>query len=290
MNEAELINIELSFSIEKCKVSLIVNNGFINSSFVSLSQMHNHPFYEIHFIMSGENYVHYPEGSIISDIGDIFIIPPRVSHSFLPKSSEAKNKRAAFWIDIDSDDTNNEDSFILNTLQKQKDIIRINDNLGCFEIAEDIQRELIDKKECFEEMLIYSFSKIMIKICRIIQKDDISNKSNMTHQSIMLLVEEYIMQNYKTNCSIDELSEHLNISRRQLTRLIGSIFSKSFRQMVLEFRMSMANWLIEYKKCSFETVAYEIGYGSVASFYHAYKKFYGVTPGFFRSQLQPIDI
>lgn len=291
MSVVETINEQLDFMIDGCKAGLIISNGFINSSGTSPGYMHSHPFYEIHFIVFGENKVRHPKGIIKADTGDIFIFPPGQSHCFIPVANTGEHKRAAFWIEIKIVDAKRKDRFVFDTLYSLKNIAQIKDKFDAFHTVQEIQCELIEKKSCYEENLVHIFAKLIIQICRSIESDSLHTAyTNRTHQSRMLLIEEYIQKNYKDHCTIEGLAEHLHISRRQLTRQIASLFSKSFRQVLLEKRMSMANWLIEIKNISFEAIAEEVGYSSLTAFYHAYKDFYGCTPGEHRKHAETIDI
>ena len=53
----------------------------------------------------------------------------------------------------------------------------------------------------------------------------------------------------------------------------------TFRQLVLEMRMDMANYLLEETSLSMEQIAEQLGYSSVNAFYLAYRKIAGFPPG-----------
>ena len=281
----ESINKQLEFIIDGCRATLIVNDGFINSSGVSPGNLHSHPFHEIHLIVFGENSIRHPKGVITADTGDIFAVPPGLLHCFIPVNNTGEHKRAAFWIDLEIIDARKTDSFVFDTLYNLKNITHINNGFDAFYIVQEIQTELMGKKQCYEENLIHVFSKLMIQICRSVDNEGLTRKdTSIANQSLMLLIEEYIQEHYKSDCSLRGLSEKLNISQRQLTRLICSLYSRNFRQMLLEQRMSMANWFIETNKVSFEAVAAKVGYSSLTAFYHAYIGYFGCTPGEYRKQ------
>jgi AraC-like DNA-binding protein len=290
MTETESINKQLDFTIGGCKASIILNNGFINSSFTSPGNMHTHPYFEIHFIIHGENRVRFPNSTITADTGDILIVPPEQPHCFVPVANTGGHKRAAFWADLNIMGVKSTDRFIFDTLYSLKGIVCITDSFGGIHAVEEIQSEIIGKKPCYETMLINAFSRLLIQLCRCIENNSLKGmQENEARKSRMLLIEEYLQKNYKGDCTIKEMANHLHISRRQLTRLIHGLFGKSFRRMLLELRMSMANWLIEEKDAAFEEIANEVGYGSLAAFYHAYLEFYGCTPGEHRKHSRVID-
>jgi AraC-like DNA-binding protein len=286
----ESINKQFDFTIDGCTAALIINNGLINSSGNYFDIMHCHPFYEIHFIVFGDNNVRSPDGSISAETGDIFIVPPGQLHCFLPVANTGEHKRTAFWLDVKINDTEQTGTFIFDRIHSITKITKIKNTFDASRTMEEIERELIQKKPCYEENLLHIFASLIIQICRSIEIEDMHGiQANKSHQSLVLLIEEYMLQHYKENCSIEDLSVHLHISRRQMTRQIKSLFSKSFRQMLLEIRMRMANWLIEDKDIPFEMVASKVGYGSLPAFYHAYHEFYGIPPGEYRKQNRNVE-
>ncbi len=286
----ESLNKQFDFSLDGCTATLIMNNGLINSAGTSLDIMHCHPFFEVHLVLHGENRVRVPNGLIGADTGDIFIVPPGQLHCFLPVANTGGHRRTAFWFDIKQTEESQPASFLFHRIHSVKNITRVRDTFGAARIVEEILQELVEKKDCYEESLIHLFARMIIQICRSVEIEGIrETKANKTHQSLVLLIEEYMLQHYKEECTIEALSEHLHISRRQLTRQIQALFSKSFRQMLLEIRMRMANWLIEDRDIPFETVASEVGYGSLPAFYHAYREFFGITPGEYRKQNKTLE-
>lgn len=281
----ESLNKQFDFAIDGCTATLIINNGLINSSGTSLDIMHCHPFYEVHYVVHGENRIRIPNEVITADTGDIFIVPPGQLHCFLPVDNTGGHKRTAFWFDVKISEESRANKFIFSRIHSIKNTTKVKDSFDGARTMEEIQRELSEKKPCYEESLLHLFARLIIQICRSVEIEGMQGiQTNKTHQSLVLLIEEYVMQHYKEVCTIEALSGHLHISRRQLTRQIQTYFSKSFRQMLLEVRMRMANWLIEDKDIPFETVASEVGYGSLPAFYHAYHEFYGITPGEYRKQ------
>lgn len=281
----EQINMQLDLDIGGCIASVTVNNGFINSSGVSNLNNHYHPFYEIHFIMHGNNKVKNSDGVMSVEAGDLVIIPPGLNHCFIPIANTGNHKRAAFWVELQKVELKKSGYFVFDVFNGIESIIRINGIPDTFRTVEEIQCELLRKKPCYKEILENIFSILIIQICRSLSNKSvyISDTKN-DNQSLMLLIEEYIQKHYKEECTLEGLSEYVHISSRQLTRLIRQLYSKCFRQMLLEQRMSMANLLVEEDRISFDAIASEVGYGSLTAFYHAYLDYYGYTPGEYRKQ------
>ena len=57
----------------------------------------------------------------------------------------------------------------------------------------------------------------------------------------------------------------------------------SFRQLVIDIRMSRAVQLLSDTDLSIADVAYQVGYTSVSGFYEAFQKHYGIPPGSYKA-------
>ncbi len=154
----ESINKQFDFTIDGCTANLVINNGLINSSGTSLDILHCHPFYEIHCILFGENKVRYPNGVISADTGDIFIIPPGQFHCFSPIGNTGEHKRAAFWFDVNLIEEDRRDKYVFERIHSIKTVTQIKDSFDAMRTVEEIQRELMEKKSCYEENLIHIFA------------------------------------------------------------------------------------------------------------------------------------
>ncbi len=78
--------------------------------------------------------------------------------------------------------------------------------------------------------------------------------------------------------NLNKLSEHLEISPRELSRIINTEGEQNFNDFLNEFRIDHFKELLENDQFSIEGMAYEAGFKSKTSFYRAFKKSTGQTP------------
>lgn len=91
----------------------------------------------------------------------------------------------------------------------------------------------------------------------------------------------------KTNYSIYDLSNELNIPFKRVSAQINSFANVNFNQFINEKRVEDAKVLLkdeQYNKYSLEAIGEEVGFSSKSSFYRAFKKHTGFTPNEFKSQ------
>ena len=87
----------------------------------------------------------------------------------------------------------------------------------------------------------------------------------------------------KRQLKVATLAERLCMSQRQFYRKIVAITGESPATFVLRIKMQRASILLKTKvELSIEDIALKTGFEHVSSFYHAFKKVYGVTPSKYR--------
>ena len=81
----------------------------------------------------------------------------------------------------------------------------------------------------------------------------------------------------------DELAAMLNLSRRQLNRVLIRNYGMGFRQKMLQTRMEYAGNLLRSTDQKISQVGIEVGYTAESSFYKAFQSYYGMTPQQYRN-------
>lgn len=80
----------------------------------------------------------------------------------------------------------------------------------------------------------------------------------------------------------DQLASLLNLSRRQLNRVLTEIYGIGFRQKMLQARMEYAGNLLRNTGYSAKQIGMLVGYTADSSFFKAFQSFYHMTPHQYR--------
>lgn len=89
------------------------------------------------------------------------------------------------------------------------------------------------------------------------------------------IISEFFSLNYNKNITVADLAKELSLSSVQAQRIIKKHTGKTFGENLLEYRMTVANNLIETTDMTMEDVAAYVGYSSYSGFWKAYKKYTG---------------
>lgn len=80
----------------------------------------------------------------------------------------------------------------------------------------------------------------------------------------------------------DELAAMLNLSRRQLNRVLIQYYGMGFRQKMLQARMEYAGNFLQTTNMKVGQIAVLVGYTAESSFYKAFQNYYNMTPQQYR--------
>ncbi len=100
------------------------------------------------------------------------------------------------------------------------------------------------------------------------------------------IIDSYFSGEFCHKVSQDALAERLGLSRRQLARIIQSIYGKSFREKLVESRLEIAVDFLVNTDWSIEEISSRLAYENIANFSAFFKRNTGLTPSQFRKQYQ----
>ena len=114
-----------------------------------------------------------------------------------------------------------------------------------------------------------------------IEPKELNPNDEMIYSSIV----QYLKTNVSRMVSIEEASEALLISVRQINRVLRRSHSTCFSKLRDEIKCLVARELLS-GNLSMEKIGEEIGFSSVYSFNRFFKRVEGMTPGKFREALR----
>lgn len=158
------------------------------------------------------------------------------------------------------------------------------------------------------ELLILLYGEM--KLVKIYEKEVIENKTyihdfseknslekiNYFEKQLKVLFEDYIKSgghsyseittkvlkkietSFKEELSLEETANAVNVTPQYLSKLFKEETGKSFKELIIELRISEAKKLLKNSDLSIRKIAYEIGYNDPNYFIRIFKKNTGLTP------------
>jgi AraC-like DNA-binding protein len=99
--------------------------------------------------------------------------------------------------------------------------------------------------------------------------------------TVVMDVLRYVEDNY-TDASLSEYAKRSRLPLYQLSRMINRQTGKSFKEILMNRRMSQAEFLLRATKTPVEEVIPSIGYENTSYFYRVFKRRHGMTPREYR--------
>lgn len=93
-----------------------------------------------------------------------------------------------------------------------------------------------------------------------------------------------------SDLTLSRLANHMNISINHLSQVINKKFEMNFYDFINHYRVNEALLQFNDKNAPVKSaldIAFEVGFGSSSSFYHAFKKITGLTPTQYRKAGPP---
>lgn len=250
--------------------------------------LHGHDFVEMMYVASG-NIVHITEDGeeIVLKKGGVLLMNRHVKHSI--KRADIDDIGINFIIPSPVFETVvrevNEspiitDFLIENLRNNGKPVFMQYDIAGVLPI-ENIMENLmyfIVYNKYTESYILYKTLSLLLTYFVTVE-DILVNKysTNDYTEQLKNKIENYIRTNYK-DASLTVLASTLGISHTYLCKWISANMDSGFKEMLVEQRFKMAEYLLKTTDLSISDVAAAVGYENASYFYRCFRTRYGDTP------------
>lgn len=271
---------------------------FLTDHDISVSRMlrympahwHTNNYFEIYYAFSGNCSIHFPDEVIELKPGTVLIVAPTALHAspcycddgvlvyYMLRSSTFDQ---VFWNHLPADS-------LMAVFFKQALSGQHPSSYLHFETGNDpeIERLLLQlyheyyNEEPYKAPLLNALmSTFFILLLRRYESTVRLPRTKdffWKHQFSAIL--SYIQTHYD-DVTLAELANRFHYSEKQISRIVQNCMGISYNQLILKLRMEKAAGLLQQKSASVEAIASAVGYSTVSSFYRAFTKYFGCTPG-----------
>jgi len=261
-------------------------HGIVHYS--SSPHLHMHSSYEVHYIKEGSGELRTSRSSHPFSQRDIIIIAPNVAHIFFGGENGCSNLSFKFTLIGGEKGRDSDAQTVISIFSSIMDCVVINDqNCDILSHVTMLQNEIIHMELCCIEKLKAEATNLFIDMARLLAGGKHSESKFLPvelHEDRMSGIDNSYTQFSGQRFLGITLAEKLGLSQRQLSRLFREYYKKTFRQITLDVRMGSAKLYVTDTEMIFSEIALKLEYSSVSSFYKAFKKYYGMTPGEYRKQ------
>ena len=283
-----------------CTVGDIIFKGIFDSVAFEVQRLtydpHMHVEYEVHVVSQGVLVMENLDGTAKVHLqeGQMALIPPNYYHNTVNEGGLLPEKYS-FRIDISKGNPGADfcerlfDLFTARLRERSGDINVITIS-GAVEYVREISCGLsvgqvggISRAEAYYKLFI---TELVINFLEMdVIKSDKKNLENDTAMVRKAKIDDFIFANYdNSDLVVNMLADRINLSIRQVNRIVLQFYGKTFSQLLAEIRMNRAQRMLLRSNMSAKEIAGLVGYKTPTGFFVAFKKRYGVTPKEFRTK------
>ena len=250
------------------------------------SKLHYHDYYELVIFEQGD--IRYVcEGRVYHpSYGDIILIPPGNFHMSVINCESTRYRRHVFYLYPSAFDGVGHRA-LASFLEKSS-----NGNILAFSAHED-KRSFMGVLNCLQEALAGEPSplKNALGLAYVLQAFYLLNQSNCqakeestTLPETILMLQEYIDQNFHQISSVSQIAEHFFYSREYVSRLFRKHFDTTISDYIMKRRIAKSQALMA-KGLAVTDAAYEVGFRSLSTFIRSFRAVTSMTPSEYRKTL-----
>ena len=272
---------------------LNLTRGFVEKNF--FCYMHEQEFYEINIIVKGSGMHYIKDKKVLAKEGDIFIIPPFVSHGYcggegfdvyhVLLSNEFMNKYISelkqlpnFYTLFSAEPLmRSSSSNALHLTLNKKQLEKANQYLITMQNCKDYQNSY----ECLNST--HTTILFIMYLCEIYNKN-LTNIETLTEEECFMKSISYMHEHYNEKITLDFLVKLSRMSRSGYINKFKEICKMPPLAYLNKIRISSAEELLLKTDLSVTEVAFKTGFYDCSHFFKIFLKEKGISPYTFKKQ------
>lgn len=264
------------FYVSKCKM---IKNGVY----------HNHDYTELAYILSGKGKYLVDGKEYDVEAGDLVICNPGVMHTHIVTNpKEPTIEFIAGFNDFhfknmapNSIETK-DGSCILKTTSELKQKLMMH----CYEMIAEKESSNAGKYIMFKSHLMQMLLLIMREI---VSNDDYEqtrcNFESYNKNYAVKKVINYLNENYNKKISLEQIAHNMYLSPVYISKIFKEETGESPISYLIKIRLEKAqDILVKDKNSSIKAIANQVGYDDAYHFSKLFKKYYGISPLYYRKR------
>lgn len=281
--------------IEVFKPRELVRAYYHNENF-NITPLHTHNFYELNIVMTGNGKHFVNDSSFYITSGDLFIMPPYISHGYSFTSSTYSifhllfNKHFFKKYEVQLKELSgyqilfNIDPLIRTQQNAVSSFLHIDvaENYNLTRVFKELTVLSSEAKNNTETKKEYLALYIIAKICDMLEDEKGTYNKNKQYLFDLLKSIEYIHLNYGEKIELETLYTISCMSRSTYIRYFKQLFNSTPIDYIQNYRLRQAKALLKHTNKSSTSIANECGFFDGAHFSRLFKEKYQVSPSQYR--------
>jgi len=281
----------------QCSFDLTYNDFNPTIFFASKQKMtkesayHDHDFTEFTYILSGKGRYHVEGIMYDVEAGDIIMCNPGVKHQNILVNP--KEPTVEFFAGFTNFHFKNmppnsiilrDGSYIMHTKAETKQEI----SKHCYEMIAENEASKVGKYFMLKAHLM----QILLLIIRDITEVTENNQKGCNFESYnksyaVKKIINYLNENYENKISLDQIAHNMYLSPVYISKIFKEETGESPINYLIKIRLEKArDILMTSDSGSIKNIANSVGYDDVYHFSKLFKKYYGISPLYYKKSLE----
>ena len=158
----------------------------------------------------------------------------------------------------------------------------------------DRKSDIIDENMTTQPGRYYLVQAQMIKILILLYrsiaekpKDEVVGVpfESYSKSYVVQRIIQYLRANYSQHVSLDQIAQNMYLSPVYISKIFKEKTGDSPINYLIQIRLGKAKEMLEENRGSIRTIAAQVGYDDVYHFSKLFKKYYGVSPLYYRKSV-----
>lgn len=245
---------------------------------------HSHSFFELHIIEAGEYRFTAENQQFSLKPGQFCLISPNVIHS--PKPSGKPVQRLCINLEYLLPATAVGRWLQVHAAEER---VWVGSAEQMLPLVADIRKERMGSSGFSQAAMESLLGLLVVKMARAMGMQEKSAGFQGQEDTRSLYIDQFLNNRFALAAGEEILARELNLSRRQLDRIIQKQYGMNFRQKRSQIRFALACDLLRNSKESIARISEELGYSTPSNFTVFFKEMHGMTPGQYREQCRDTE-
>ncbi len=250
-----------------------------------LTYYHSHSILEIAYILSGKG--QYLIDGVTYDVkqGDLLVCNPGVMHqSIITNPSDPTLEFVAgitdlHFLNMEPNSLTLPNGPVLSLSNEVKREI----SRCCYEIIDENMAPQSGRYYLVQAQMM----KILILLYRAVAEKPRDEVVGIPFESysksyVVQKIIQYLKSNYSQHISLDGIAQNMYLSPVYISKIFKEKTGDSPINYLIQIRLAKAKEMLEENRGSIRTIAAQVGYDDVYHFSKLFKKYYGVSPLYYR--------
>ncbi len=273
-------------------IQFFMHEAFAEAKDGNIPTPHNHHNCELRYVESGSSRAEVDNTAFTLNAGDFVLIPSMSYHNMSTGNSTDATVIAGLRFSLESPTTEKkQEVHAYNAAKKLFSSPRKlhDENGSILTFLNSISNEIENKKLGYITAIQSYSALVFTEIFRLLDEEFtvlFPADELALNGKDYLKIEQFFNNNYsRSEMTAAECAEKLNISRRQLDRIMHKMYGMSFSENLKDTRLKKAVYLMKHSDETVISISKKCGFASYSAFYSSFKQKYQISPSDFRNNL-----